>query len=698
MSLSNLRISMRLSILTGVLCIALVTTIFLGRSGMLSILNSLHTVYEDRTVCLVQLGTMQRNLFRIRVRLLKMLDLNAYDATMVAQIADAEEIINKEWKAYLTTELAAEEKVIADKIKTALPDYLSEKNKVIELLKANDPDKATSLANGPALQKFMHLDEQIVANIELQERIAKEEYEEGKASASQKINFSLTLGGLALALGAAIAFVIARSITGPVNGIKGCMEQLTAGNLSAEVPGVDRGDELGQMAKAVGVFKEGLLRVKEMEAEQEAQKARAEAERKAAMRQLANTFEGSVGKVIQTVTSAATQLQVSSTQMASTAAETSAQATTVASASQQASANVETVAAATEELSSSITEIAKQVERSQSVASRAQDEAANTNVQIRALSENANKIGEIVNLINDIASQTNLLALNATIEAARAGDAGKGFAVVANEVKHLATQTGKATEEIASQIRAVQDGTNNAVHAIDGITKVISEMGEISASVASAVEEQAAATQEIARNVEQAAAGTAEVSSSVVTVEQAARDTGAAAEQIHSAATDLSQQSEFLRAEVGRFLDQVRSDQSDVKLLNWDNALNMGIGNIDRHHREMFDEVNRLYAKMSQGNGAEAGQGMITLIDTVMGSHFREEEEVMSRNSYPHLDEHRRHHRDFLDRAKSHKGAVQSGDPTAAAKMFEYVATWLTNHIQMEDGKLANYLKAKKVA
>ncbi|ARJ65064.1 hypothetical protein WV31_05005 [Magnetospirillum sp. ME-1] len=698
MSLSNLRISMRLSILTGVLCIALVTTIFLGRSGMSSILNSLHTVYEDRTVCLVQLGTMQRNLFRIRVRILKMLDMNAYDATMVAQIADAEEVINKEWKTYLTTELAPDEKIIADKIKAALPDYLSAKNQVIELLKANDLDKATSLANGPVLQKFMYLDDQIVANIELQERIAKEEYERGKANASQKINTSLILGGLALALGSAIAFVIAGSITGPVNGIKGCMEQLTAGNLSAEVPGVERGDELGQMAKAVGVFKEGLLRVKEMEAEQEAQKIRAEAERKAAMRQLANTFEGSVGKVIQTVTSAATQLQASSTQMASTAAETSAQATTVASASQQASANVETVAAATEELSSSITEIAKQVERSQSVASRAQDEATNTNVQIRALSENANKIGEIVNLINDIASQTNLLALNATIEAARAGDAGKGFAVVANEVKHLATQTGKATEEIASQIKAVQEGTNNAVHAIDGITKVISEMGEISASVASAVEEQAAATQEIARNVEQAAAGTAEVSSSVVTVEQAARDTGAAAEQIHSAATDLSQQSEFLRAEVGRFLDQVRSDQSDVKLLNWDNALNMGIGTIDRHHREMFDEVNRLYVKMSQGNGAEAGQGMITLIDTVMENHFREEEEVMSRNSYPHLDEHRRHHRDFLDRAKSHKSAVQSGDPTAAAKMFEYVATWLTNHIQMEDGKLANYLRAKKVA
>ncbi|OAN51422.1 hypothetical protein A6A04_16000 [Paramagnetospirillum marisnigri] len=218
----------------------------------------------------------------------------------------------------------------------------------------------------------------------------------------------------AVVLGLLIAWLVGGSITKPVNAMTRVMGDLAANNLPVQVPHADRRDEIGLMAKAVEHFKNQLVRVKQLEGEQEAQKARSEAERKAALRQLASTFEDSVGKVIETVTSAATELQASSSQMAGTASETSAQASTVASASQQASANVETVAAATEELSSSISEIARQVERSQSVAARAEQEAQSTTDQVRALSENAAKIGEVVNLINDIAAQTNLLALNAT--------------------------------------------------------------------------------------------------------------------------------------------------------------------------------------------------------------------------------------------------------------------------------------------
>ena len=501
--------------------------------------------------------------------------------------------------------------------------------------------------------------------------------------------------GSALALGLAclFAYLIARSIVVPLSAMTGAMTELSKGNRHVPIPATERTDEIGEMAAAMQVFKENTLKMEQMQKEQEEQKIRSEAERKAALRQLANTFEGSVGKVIETVSSASTELQASATQMASTATETSAQATTVASASQQASANVQTVASATEELSSSISEIAKQVERSQAVAVRAEQEAESTTIQVRALYENANKIGEIINLINDIASQTNLLALNATIEAARACDAGKGFAVVANEVKHLANQTGKATDEIAAQIKAVQEGTNNAVHAIDTISKVISEMGEISASVASAVQEQSAATSEIARNVEQAAAGTAEVSSSVTTVEQAARDTGAAAEQIRASATDLSKQSEYLRAEVGRFLNQVRADKDDMKILEWNDDLLTRVTTLDRHHQDMFNQINKLYADLMQGQGTQAGAALISMVDDSITPHMREEEDFMRQKSYPAIEEHRRSHQAFLSNFSAHRANIQAGKPDAASKAFEAAATWLGNHIRFEDAKIAAFLR-----
>ncbi|KIL98136.1 Methyl-accepting chemotaxis protein [Paramagnetospirillum magnetotacticum MS-1] len=501
---------------------------------------------------------------------------------------------------------------------------------------------------------------------------------------------------VALGLAVLLSWLIARSIVTPLSAMTGAMTELSKGNKTVDIPARDRTDEIGAMAKAMEIFKENTLKMDKLQAEQEAQKLRAEADRKAALHHMADTFEESVGKVVQTVTSAATELQGASSQMASTAHETSAQATTVASAATQASANVETVAAATEELAASISEIAKQVERSQVVANRAEEEAENTTNQVRALSENVGRIGEVVVLINDIAAQTNLLALNATIEAARAGDAGKGFAVVANEVKNLANQTAKATDEIASQIKAVQEGTGNAVKAIDTISKVISEMGEISASVASAVQEQTAATGEIARNVEQAAAGTAEVSSNINSVEQAARETGHAAEQISESATDLSRQAEYLRAEVSRFLHQVRADKNDMKILVWDNALNTGESSIDRHHREMFDQVNRYYGEMMSGNGDVAVQGILSLVPTTFVPHFKEEEDLMSRRGYPGIDEHRGRHREFLDAFESHKRAVEAGKDGASGALFQFAATWLKDHIHYEDGKIAAFLKDKK--
>ena len=352
---------------------------------------------------------------------------------------------------------------------------------------------------------------------------------------------------------------LARNMSAPLKDITSSMNRLASGDKSIVVKYTDHGDEIGDLAGALETFKENAIRVEKLEKDQQAQKARAEEEKRQAVLRMADTFESSVGGVVKQVSSAASQMQSSSESMGATAEEATRQASAVAAASEQASANVQTVAAATEELSSSISEISRQVTRASQIASAAVKEAEQTNVKVQGLAQAANKIGEVVALITDIAEQTNLLALNATIEAARAGDAGKGFAVVASEVKNLANQTAKATDEIGAQIAGIQAATQEAVSAIESITKTISQINEVNSGVASAVEEQGAATQEIARNVEQAAAGTQEVSANIAGVSQAASETGTAAGQILSAADDLSRQSETLRAEVDKFLVSVRA-------------------------------------------------------------------------------------------------------------------------------------------
>jgi hemerythrin-like metal-binding protein len=506
---------------------------------------------------------------------------------------------------------------------------------------------------------------------------------------------SLLFGTLAVLVAIGGGFYLAMLVRGVLADLLGDIDTVSSktGRTLRLTP--DRKDEFAAIARALVLFRDQLAEIDRLTAGHEAQKARAEAERQAAMRQLANSFERSVGGVIETVGGAATELHDSSGRMAGVASQTSTQATTVASASQQASANVQTVASATEELSASIGEIARQVDRQQMVAARADEEARATTAQIRALSENASKIGEVVNLITDIAAQTNLLALNATIEAARAGEAGKGFAVVANEVKSLANQTAKATDEIGAQIRSVQDGTGIAVHAIDSISRVIAEMGEIGSSVAAAVQQQSAATAEIARNVEQAAAGTAEVSSSVATVEQAAHDTKDAAGRIQESSTELSRQADYLRAEVRKFLDRIRSDAPDATLVDWDPALETGVAVVDRHHEAMFRDVNRLYRQMMQGRGPEAATAMVDLVDRGIAPHFREEEEAMARLGYDGLADHRRDHEAFSGRFETVRSALTSGDTDAAARMFDFIAGWLIIHIREQDGAFAAFVKAR---
>jgi len=320
----------------------------------------------------------------------------------------------------------------------------------------------------------------------------------------------------------------------------------------------DRHDEFAPVASALAVFREAKVAMKKMNEEQAEREAKAEEDKRRMMNQMADDFQNSVGGVVQTVSSASAELQSSAQSMTAISEETSTLATSVAAASEEASTNVQTVASAAEELSSSISEISRQVAQSTGIASTAVAESERANEMVQGLADAANKIGLVVDLISDIADQTNLLALNATIEAARAGEAGKGFAVVASEVKNLANQTAKATEEISSQISGVQGATQDSASAIQGISQTIGEISEITSAIAAAVEEQGAATQEIARNVEQASAGTSEVSSNITGVTQAAGEAGQSASQVLGAASELSQQSELLKTEVDKFIAQVR--------------------------------------------------------------------------------------------------------------------------------------------
>ncbi len=376
---------------------------------------------------------------------------------------------------------------------------------------------------------------------------------------SESVRTALVLSVAAILLGVLVSFFVARGITRPVGEMTAAMRKLADGDLSVDVPAKDNRDEVGEMAKTVQVFKESALKVKALEAEQKAAEMRAEAEKKAAMAQLADGFEREIGGVVAAVATSAADLQGAATQMSATAEETNRQATAVAAASEQASTNVQTVASAAEELSSSIAEISRQVAESAAITNRAVEDVKRTGTTVEALADAAQKIGDVVKLISDIASQTNLLALNATIEAARAGDAGKGFAVVASEVKNLASQTARATEDIGSQIASIQTATGESVAAMRNIGATIAKMNEIAAGIASAVEEQGAATAEIARNVQQAAAGTGEVSSNIVGVTKAASETGEAASKLQGSAVVLGQQSTTLRNAVGSFLADVRA-------------------------------------------------------------------------------------------------------------------------------------------
>ena len=420
------------------------------------------------------------------------------------------------------------------------------------------PREAIKLNEDKAIPQGQAADKLLETNVELNNKGAKEAGDAATNEYNSAFMLLAVILGISAVLGIGIGIYLVRDVSSGIASIVKPMQALGAGDLSAVVPHQGMKTEIGSMGDALQVFKQALIDKKAADAAAMVE-AEAKIERGRRVDGITSNFEAMIGEIVDTVSSASTELEASAGTLTVTAERSQALATVVAAASEEASTNVQSVASATEEMASSVNEISRQVQESATIASQAVEQARKTNDRVGELAKAAARIGDVVELINTIAGQTNLLALNATIEAARAGEAGRGFAVVASEVKALAEQTAKATGEISTQISGIQAATQESVSAIQEIGTTIGRMSEISSTIASAVEEQGAATQEISRNVQQAAQGTMQVSANITDVQRGASETGSASSQVLSAAQSLSSDSNRLKTEVGKFLSAVRA-------------------------------------------------------------------------------------------------------------------------------------------
>ena len=509
--------------------------------------ETMATDYRQIARQTASLGAAAENFQRIRVHAVKfeltgdpaeLASLRTSSADLTQLLKDANNLVDDPEAKSALTEVAVE-----------LEDYL------VQAERANiDPTAATKRNQlGVAISRTAN--GLLTASRTRQDAIGPELSRRLKQSTS----LALALIGAIIVVGGALAIVLSNVIVAPLTRTTALMEDVAKGNIDVIVDDLDRRDCVGHLRPALQVFIQNAQEVRRLEISSKDKEKEAEAAKRATMSALADSFEASIAQVVDTVSSAATELETSSETLSKTAQDTSAHSESVSRTADLSASNVQTVASASEEMSASISEIANQVQTAARIAREAEQKASETNSTVVALSEAAAKIGAVVNLISDIASQTNLLALNATIEAARAGGAGKGFAVVASEVKSLAEQTAKATDEISTQIGGVQSATHLAVSAIEGISATISQINEISGTISTSVEQQMKAVQEITHSTSSVATATHEVSQAIGLVQQGATETGAAAEQSLAAARELGQQADNLKRAVGKFLEEVRA-------------------------------------------------------------------------------------------------------------------------------------------
>ena len=451
-----------------------------------------------------------------------------------------------------------DERDLYNQVLKDLAIYMPAAEQVIALAEEGKIDEASALFLGDGRKLYLDAAKQMDAIVDINKAGADEQVSEAEETYRQAQMVMAGFIALSLLIAAGAAIILIRAISVPITRLSDVMGLLADAKWDTQVPYKTQGDEIGMMARAVNIFAENGQEAERLRAEQGVSQAARE-KRAKLMEEYISEFESAVGSVTKALAAASTEMQSSAQNMTAIAEETTHQANNVASAALQASANVQTVASAGEELSASISEISKQMGNASDIAQRAVTQAQETDTKVTDLSVAAQKISEVIQIINQIAGQTNLLALNATIEAARAGESGKGFAVVASEVKNLATQTAKATEDIAEQVNSMQAVTDSTVSAIRGISQTINQINGISLAVSSAVEEQGAATLEIARNVQEAAKGTEEVTNNINSVTQSAAETGQNSSQVLSASQELARMTNQLADHVERFLGQVRA-------------------------------------------------------------------------------------------------------------------------------------------
>ncbi len=506
------------------------------------------------------LGDLTQDFERFRLRQAQALLLTGdAQAAILEKMKTSQDAMETDYKTYAPTIDSPEEQALADAIRHNMDSYTEMSGPFMDKLHAGDVAGATTQYFGEmqtvvdALRSAIGDDRTFQLNGG--RKVANAGIKLGKDAAG------LIMGAMALAalICAAIGFVLITTVSVPVHRMADVMRILARGDTSVKVPNAGERSEIGEMAEAVDVFRQSMIRTRDLEADTAAAREMAEAERKQAMLSLADQFEAAVGGIVDMVSSAATEMQATASQLTASAQESAAQATSVSAAAEEAGTNVTSVAGAAEELGASVGEIGRQVQISRERSREAASEADATASVVHQLSEAAGRITGIVDMISTIAAQTNLLALNATIESARAGEAGRGFAVVAAEVKQLATQTGKATAEINAQIGEIQSITRHTVAAIESITARIREVNESSTTISAAVEQQGSATQEIVQAVNQASVGTTEVTSNITGVARMAEETGMGAAQVLNASSELAEQAANLKNQVNAFLNQVRA-------------------------------------------------------------------------------------------------------------------------------------------
>lgn len=560
--LSNISIRTKIISLVSLLLLAMIGMGLLAAKNMQSLHDNAHEIGTNWLPSVRALGELHVGVVSYRA---------ALEAQLVAETVEGKEAAEKEvtkiidsntriQKSYETMISSTEERALYEAWSKSWLEYEALAVRVMELSRKDAgrvPHEAIML-NMRATDVANKADEILKKQIELNNKGATQEIKTAATIYSSSLYLLALIVTIAIVLGAGVSVYIIRDVSRGIASIATPMQVLGAGDLTVEVPHRGKKTELGLMADALQIFKEALI-AKQAADRAASVEAEAKIERSQRVDAITQDFERMIEEVVQTVSSASTELEASASTLSSTARKSQELTTAVASASEKASANVQSVASATEELSSSVTEISRQVQESARMAGEAVEQARHTTERVNELSKAASHIGDVVELINNIAGQTNLLALNATIEAARAGEAGRGFSVVASEVKALAEQTAKATGEIGHQISGIQAATQESVGAIETISATIERLSEISSAIAAAVEEQGAATREISRNVQQAAQGTQQVSSNIVDVQQGASETDYASSEMLSAAQGLSADSDRLKTEVSKFLTNVRT-------------------------------------------------------------------------------------------------------------------------------------------